>query len=855
MRPLRHAVFPFLVPTALLGGCTPGPGLVEGVSLDLARHRSRTLSGLRYELAFTIPAEPASAVAGRATITFHLRSPGAPIVLDFAPTGGALHEVRMNGTAITAEWTRGHIRIPAHAAAPGENTVEITFTAGGDALNRRDDYLYTLFVPDRAATAFPCFDQPDLKGRVRLTLTVPTHWVAVSNAPAASVDTAGASVRWRFAETPPLSTYLFAFATGVFAVDSAQRAGRLVRLFHREWDTARVAQNRDSIFALQARALDWLERYTGIPYPFDKFDAVAIPSFQFGGMEHPGTVFYNAASLFLDSSATQSQRLGRASLIAHETAHMWFGDLVTMRWFDDVWMKEVFANFMAAKVVHPIFPGLDHDLRFYLTHYPAAYAVDRTDGTHPIRQELGNLRDAASLYGAIIYQKAPIVMRTLEYLVGDSTLRDGLREYLLAYQFGNASWTDLIALLDQRTPYDLRAWSTAWVERAGRPTIRAALRAERGDGATLELRQEDPAGRRRLWPQRVATVIAGSDTPATVVTDLGQHRVTVQGTWDAASVKWVLPGARGVAYGRIALEPTWQAALLADLDQITDPIQRSVAWTALWEAVLEGTLPGDSLVGAALRLIPKEPEELLLQRVLADATRALWRFVDPDALRPLAGRLEAVLWRELEREHPTSRKSTLWDAYVGIALSTEGVARLAAVWRGEGTIRDLPLSERQRSRMAQELAVRGVPDAAGVLDEALAQIQDPDRRARFAFVMPALSSSERVRDSLFTSFRDRRNRAREPWVIEALGYLNHPLRAPASERYIAPGLALLEDIAATGDIFFPLNWLHALLDGHRSRTAAAHVRRFLDERPSYPPRLRAKILQAADELFRAAGLR
>ena len=155
-----------------------------------------------------------------------------------------------------------------------------------------------------------------------------------------------------------------------------------------------------------------------------------MPAFQFGGMEHPGAIFYNANGLLLDESATQDQMLGRASVIAHETAHMWFGDLVTMRWFSDVWMKEVFANHMAAKIVNPAFPALNHDLRYLVDYYPSAYGVDRTAGTNEIRQPLKNLNEAGTLYGAIIYQKAPIVMRQLETLVGADGFRDGLRDYL-----------------------------------------------------------------------------------------------------------------------------------------------------------------------------------------------------------------------------------------------------------------------------------------------------------------------------------------------------------------------------------------------------------------------------------------
>ena len=175
-------------------------------------------------------------------------------------------------------------------------------------------------------------------------------------APSCRATTSGDRVTVKFAQTEPLPTYLVAFIAGDFKIETAERNGRTFRMFHRETDAAKVARNRDAIFDLHARALEFLERYTAIPYPFGKFDFVAIPAFQFGGMEHAGKILYNASGLMLDESATQNQLLGRASVIAHETAHMWFGDLVTMRWFNDVWMKEVFANFMAAKIVNPSFP-------------------------------------------------------------------------------------------------------------------------------------------------------------------------------------------------------------------------------------------------------------------------------------------------------------------------------------------------------------------------------------------------------------------------------------------------------------------------------------------------------------------
>ena len=415
------------------GPTPPVPGV--GIAESLAKERAARVADLRYALSFTIPVDRMARVAAHATITFTLRDAAAPLALDFEPNQmGALHRVEAGGSLLEARLVmiNGHILLPASALRVGTNTISLDFDAGDAPLNRSDDFLYTIFVPARAHEAFPCFDQPDLKGRWTLGLDVPAGWETIANGAETARASSGGRTRLTFAETAPLSTYLVAFAAGRFMVEQAERNGRTFRMVHRETDAQKVLRNRDAIFDLHAAALDWLERYTGIPYPFGKFDFLLVPDFQFGGMEHPGAVFYNAPGLLLDESATQNDRLARASVISHETSHMWFGDLVTMTWFADVWMKEVFANFMAAKIVNPSFPEVNHELRFLHAYYPPAYGVDRTAGTNAIRQPLDNLKDAGTLYGAIIYQKAPVVMRQLEALMGADAFRDGLREYLRA---------------------------------------------------------------------------------------------------------------------------------------------------------------------------------------------------------------------------------------------------------------------------------------------------------------------------------------------------------------------------------------------------------------------------------------
>ncbi len=631
-------------------------------------------------------------------------------------------------------------------------------------------------------------------------------------------------------------------------------------MFHRETDARKVARNRDAVFDLHAAALDWMERYTAIPYPFDKFDFLLVPAFQFGGMEHPGAIFYNASGLLLDQSATVNQQLERASVISHETTHMWFGDLVTMRWFTDVWMKEVFANFMAAKIVNPSFPAINHDLRFLFAYYPPAYDVDRTTGSNPIRQPLANLNEAGTLYGNIIYDKAPIVMRQLETLVGPDLFRDGLREYLRRFAFGNASWTDLIGLLGSRTPDDLAAWSREWVDEAGRPIITTELKVENGRIARLALAQRDPDARRGLtWTQQFQIALGYADRVQLLPVRMDGASVEVSAARGLPAPQFVLPNGGGIAYGEFHLDRdslTWLGQHLPDILGNNGALTRGSAWTTLWDAMLNEEIPPDTLIDLALRALPGETDELNTQEMLGGLGQAYWRFTPAERRDALAPRVERVLRAGLTAATTPSLKGAYFSTLRDVALTRPTLDWLTAVWRGRAHVAGLTLSETDRIALAQALVVREVPEWKTILRQQIARTKNPDRKARLTFIVPALSSRPAERDAFFASLADAANRRHEPWVLDGLRSLHHPLRAVSSEQYIQPSLALLQEIQRTGDIFFPKRWMDATLGGHRSPASALAVRTFVDNLPAgYPDRLRRIILSSADDLFRSARMK
>ncbi len=767
---------------------------------------------------------------------------------------GALKSCTAGPAVLEPELSNGHVMLPASALRVGANTIALTFDAGDAPLNRGVDLLYTIFVPARAHEAFPCFDQPDLKARWTVSLDVPDGWNTVANGAEIARTSLGRRTRVTFAETPPLPTYLVAFAAGTLSIEHGQRHGRSFRMFHRHAEASAVLRNRDALFDLHAASLEWLERYTGVPYPFGKFDFVLLPAFQFGGMEHPGAVFYHADHLLLDESATETGHLDRASLIAHETSHMWFGGLVTMTWFDDVWMKEIFATFMAGKIVDRLFPDVNHDLRFLHAHHHAAYDVDRTAGSHSIRQPLANLADAGALYDAIIYHKAPIVIRQLEQLMGAGKFRDAVEAYLQGHAFGNAAWPDLLRVINAAAPLDLTEWSRAWIDQPGRPHVATRLTIDDTRISTLAFTTDDRRGPSVMWTQQLNVALGYRDRVELLAARLDGERSEIDAAAGYPEPDFVLPNGDGLGYGAFRLDPRSLTYLARHLADIADPLTRASAWLTLWDSMLAGDLPAGTLLDLALAALPRETNELNVARILSDLERLYWIFTDEPGRSLRAGAVDGLLRAGVASAATSTLKHTWFDALLALGSIPETTDWLTRLWLGDDDGSGLTLVERDLIALAQALAVRNAPSSSTILEQQIARTVDPDRRAALRFVAPALSADEAERRRFFASLADADNRRHERWVVDGLRCLHHPMRAASAVEFLEPGLEWLETIRRTGDIFFPARWIGATLSGHASPAAASIVHGFLDRAPpGYPGCLRRIILISADYLFRATA--
>ncbi|HXB96393.1 MAG TPA: M1 family aminopeptidase [Puia sp.] len=832
-----------------------GQTVSPGVPYSLAVHRSAVLRNIRYTLAFHLPAARESPVYGEEKLSFLLDSAwrgDQAVLLDFKTPDDAAASLRINGVSADVRCVNEHLVLPARLLHKGANTIAIDFTAGNPALNRNREYLYTLLVPDRARTLFPCFDQPDLKAVFELTLVAPAGWTVMANAPVLDSTAMGDSCRWRFRSSDKISTYLFSFVAGRWSEARRVVDGRPMRFLYRETDSSKIRLSLDSIFRIEGQALRFMEQYTGIRYPFQKFDFVAIPDFQFGGMEHAGAIQYKASTLFLDSGATREQLISRSNLLSHETAHMWFGDLVTMRWFNDVWMKEVFANLMADKIGSVTLPDGKYELKFLTDHYPAAYSIDRTAGTHPIRQELDNLQEAGSLYGNIIYHKAPIVMRQLEALMGAEAFRNGLRDYLHAFAGGNASWPDLIRALQRYTKTDLHAWNEVWVNGAGRPVFTYDMQTDGGRITGFTIRQKGEDGSARVWPQVFEVTLVNKHQTERFTINMNASVIRLDSAIGREEPISVVFNSDGRGYGLFPMSPVVIAYGPGD-SGISAAVKRAVVCINRYENMLAGreASPADVILND-IAVLGHEPEELNLNLLLEQISSVYWRFLPPKL--PLAGDIEMACWQSMRVVRFDNEKKLLFRTYSNIVQSKAGQDTLYAIWKEQRPPAGVKLSEDDYTNLAAALAIREYPGWRDILTEQLDRIRNPDRRERWLFLQPALSNDTVERDGFFRMLHDAQIRKKEAWVLTALSYLHHPLRTAYSEKYLPATLDWLEDIQRTGDVFFPQSWLQTSLSYYQTASAAAIVRDFLQRHADYNPRLKAKILQAADNLFRAEKL-
>jgi len=818
-----------------------------GIPRALARERAALVSGVRYQLSFTLrPAAPT--VPGEAKIAFTLKR-AAPLLLDYRE--GTLRSVTVNGTAATPALVNGHIQLPGGRLRAGENTVAVVFESAvapaGKAFIRyvdRDDhteYVYTLFVPMDASMAFPCFDQPDIKGRFTLKVDAPQEWTVVSNAPEVAPHS--------FAETAPISTYLFALAAGPFRKIGPSAA--MTTLWVRQSQVKRAEQESQEVLTTTDRGVAFLSEYFDRRFPFPKYDLVLLPGFAFGGMEHAGATFLREETVLFRSQPTASDRMNRARLLLHETTHQWFGDLVTMRWFDDLWLKEGFANYMAYRSLETLSPASLTWKRFSETIRPAAYGIDVTKGTTPIYQEIGNLNDAKSAYGAIVYSKAPAVLRQLAFLIGDNAFRDGLRLYLKEHAYANAEWSDLVNAFERASGRKLGRFAETWIRRRGMPRVTVDWACDAGRISRFTLSQADVLGEGGLWPLDTQVLLHYPDRePVRVRASLEGASAPVASAVSKPCPDWVFTNDEDHGYGLFLLDDRSLRAVVPQLGSITDPFLRSMLWSALWDTVRDGRMPAADYLAAAHRLMGSESDESLLETTLPRVVTALHRYLPGRGDWP--GRFEALSSDRMRKAPSLDQRITWYRFFRAIAETPPALEQLEAVLDGKLAIPGVAMRPLDRWRMVTALLAHDAPDAGKRL-EAERKRDDTGEGRKYAWIAEAARPDPAVKRRYFDDYLHQASLP-EDWVEQSLEAFNSWNQSAVTLPYLKPALGALPQMKEQRRIFFVLAWLNAFIGGQSGPEALDTVRQFLGA-PAVTPDLRLKILQVNDELERAVRLR
>lgn len=856
----------------------------EGVTRELAIGRKARISEPRYRLTFELK-PGAERVIGSAVISFRLKDATQPVALDFRDfdargqvIDGTIREARINGVkAEDVEQSNGHIIFPAGRLRSGENEIGLEFESAAAPAGRpvirysdKDDgseYLYTLFVPMDASLAFPCFDQPDLKARFTLTLKTPVEWVAVSNEfeEGAGRDLVPGAIH-RFRETGPISTYQFAFAAGPFrGFRLGEGSGVPLRLIVRKSQADRVAGHQSEVSSLTMDGMAHLIDYFGHRFPFSKYDQVLLPGFAYGGMEHAGATFLREDAIFFRTTPTKGDKAGRAALILHELAHQWFGDLVTMKWFDDLWLKEGFANFMAYHAMASIYHDPDLPLerretdvwrRFHQRHKPLAYGIDSTRGTTPIYQQVPNLKDAKSAYGAIVYQKAPSLLRALSFVIGEEAFREGVRIFLREHAWSNAEWSDLIGAFERASNIKLGAWATAWVKQRGMPRIDVDCRCDREKRIErFELRQRDVLEEGSLWPVRTRILLYGEDGR--------EERITAEfdgpGLNLAAAIgrpcpAFVFLNDGDYGYGRFMLDERSRRAVVEKIGGIEDPFLRTMLWGALWDTVREADMDPSEYAGLTLKTLGSEVDEELVSSLLERLTRVHTRYLSPRE-RSTTG-LEDLCFDRMLNAPEAGLRITFFRAFRSLAESAGARNRLKKILSGEIVARGVEIRQLDRWRIIGSLLAYGDAEA-GALLEAERKRDPSDEGRKQAYIARAAQADAATKRLYFEGYTGDRS-IPEDWIEGSLANFNHWNQAGLTSQWLGPALAALPGIKRERKIFFVLAWLNAFIGGQQgeidaARKALEEVRGFLGK--PIDRDLELKVLEVTDELERTIRIR
>ncbi|QKW21983.1 aminopeptidase N [Kitasatospora sp. NA04385] len=708
---------------------------------NLTREEARTRAALLAVDAYEIELDLSSAREGgtfRSTtvVRFTAAEPGTSTFIDLVAP--AVTEIVLNGRALPLEnFADSRIALPDLAAANELRVVaDCAYTNTGEGLHRFVDpadgetYLYTQFeVPD-ARRVFANFEQPDLKATFAFTVTAPAGWVVVSNSPTPEPVGDGDTRVWAFEPTPRMSTYITALIAGPYVgvFDSYDNGAQHVPFGVYCRPSLREFLDADAIFAVTRQGFDYFQEKFDFPYPFAKYDQLFVPEFNAGAMENAGAVTFRDQYVFR-SKVTDASYEARAATILHELAHMWFGDLVTMEWWNDLWLNESFATF-AEVVCQAEAPGSrwPHSWTTFANQMKTwAYRQDQLPSTHPIMAEINDLEDVQVNFDGITYAKGASVLKQLVAYVGQDAFFQGVRAYFKRHAWGNTRLADLLGALEEASGRDLRTWSKAWLETAGINVLRPELSvAADGTIESFAVLQEAPAlpagarGEAVLRPHRIAVGLYELVDGKLVRTDrieldVDGERTEVPQLTGRARPAVLLLNDDDLSYAKVRLDADSLSVVTAHLGDFADSLPRALCWASAWDMTRDGELATRDYLALALSGLPRESDIGVVQSVQRQVKLALELYADPAWRESGLQRWAAAAQSALHEAPAGSDHQLAWArTLAGAARTDEQLALLAGLLDGTVEIDGLAVDTELRWSLLGRLVATGRADEAAI---------------------------------------------------------------------------------------------------------------------------------------------
>lgn len=839
------------------------------LSQEDAAARSARVSNVAYTLDYTLTGEPT--FTSTSVIAFDLKDTQSPLTVDLDKA--TISTLTVNGKKIAPVYNQWFITLPASALRVGRNTVSVGFTrehsTNGEGLHRYVDktdnrvYLYSHFEPAAAHQMFASFDQPDLKATYTLTATAPKDWEVISTARETGIKDQGAMRRWTFPVTPKLSTYNFSMHAGPYKKWEDNSGKYPMRLFARQSVQAQVSPQ--DWFRYTKQGLVYFDDYFGIAYPFKKYDQILVPQFIYGAMENAAAVTFTENRFISASAMTTADRQGLAGTILHEMAHQWFGDLVTMRWWNGLWLNESFASYMAT--LGSASSGEFDDP--WLSQYRSkqgAYAQDDSITTHPIEVPVPSTANAFDNIDAITYNKGASTLHQLRKMIGDEAFRQGVHNYLTEFSYKNATLDDFIGALSKSSGRDLQPWAKEWLYQPGVNKLSAVFACQAGKVSSFRLEQSAAiAAYPTLRSQLVQVALFNANTAGKLALTR-KETVTYSGaSTDVPALvgqtcpDLVYPNFEDWGFAKVVLDATSFATARTQLSNIEDPMLRSMIWQSLTDGLRDGRLSLEDYTQATLANISKEKDYTLLRQALGNIGTAkgyLRLFASGSALdRRLSADMEKTVWTGLLADRDNRDRARSWlDTYINLASSDEAIARLGGLLDGKVDAAGVEIDQDVRWQIIEQLNYLAAPGSEALI--AKEQARDKSESGQLSALASTVIRPDAATKALWLAKIQSLDNS-EPYarLRTAMGALYPNSQAALAAPSAAQRLATLADIDKKADRVFMRSYANSMIPASCTPASVDALAKAIAANPTLSAGTKRSLLLRHENDVRCVGIR